>query len=507
MAIFPTGISTDADLYVALDNFGTTLNGAIDNSQTTITLTSTTGLPTVGILTVDSEKVKYTGVSGFDVTGCTRGFSSTSAAAHLTGATVEFNVIEEHHNTLKDEIIAVETHLGTNGTNVVHIAGTETLTGSKSFTLGTTFLSTTASTVPYLDASKVLVSSTITPTELSYLSGVTSAIQTQLGTKATDSLVVHLAGTETITGEKTFSNGQTFFANGTVALPTISFTSDPNTGIYTSSADQLDFATNGTQRFAIAATGLISSLGVHQFTTGSAAAPSISFSGDPNTGIYNVSADYMGFSTGGAVRAAVSTTSFDFGSTIDVSVSSTKKLYLDGTGDSYWIESSSNVVDLFVNATKTIEALASGVAIRGTNTNDSATAGFVGEYIESFISAATNSPGSAAYFSVTSISLTAGDWDVSGVIRFRQNSATYSNSSLECGIGTADGNNSAGLSTPSTNVLQDLGSNTWVNQSLVVSTVRKSLSATTTIYLKGLPGTYSAGTPQYQGRISARRVR
>lgn len=41
----------------------------------------------------------------------------------------------------------------------------------------------TASTVPYFDASKNLVSSAVTPTELGYVSGVTSAIQTQLNAK------------------------------------------------------------------------------------------------------------------------------------------------------------------------------------------------------------------------------------------------------------------------------------------------------------------------------------
>ncbi len=41
-----------------------------------------------------------------------------------------------------------------------------------------------ASTVPYLNASKNLVSSTTTPTELGYVHGVTSAIQTQIDTKA-----------------------------------------------------------------------------------------------------------------------------------------------------------------------------------------------------------------------------------------------------------------------------------------------------------------------------------
>lgn len=42
------------------------------------------------------------------------------------------------------------------------------------------FNAQTASTVPYLNASKELVSSAVTPTELGYVSGVTSAIQTQI---------------------------------------------------------------------------------------------------------------------------------------------------------------------------------------------------------------------------------------------------------------------------------------------------------------------------------------
>jgi hypothetical protein len=47
----------------------------------------------------------------------------------------------------------------------------------------TRFSSGTASTVPYLDASKDLVSSSVTPTELGYLSGVSSSIQTQINGK------------------------------------------------------------------------------------------------------------------------------------------------------------------------------------------------------------------------------------------------------------------------------------------------------------------------------------
>ena len=47
----------------------------------------------------------------------------------------------------------------------------------------TRFNSGTASTVPYLNANKDFVSSSVTPTELGYLSGVSSSIQTQINSK------------------------------------------------------------------------------------------------------------------------------------------------------------------------------------------------------------------------------------------------------------------------------------------------------------------------------------
>lgn len=50
------------------------------------------------------------------------------------------------------------------------------------------FPTLTAATVPYLDASKNLTSSAVTPTELGFVSGVTSAIQTQFAGKASTTL-------------------------------------------------------------------------------------------------------------------------------------------------------------------------------------------------------------------------------------------------------------------------------------------------------------------------------
>jgi hypothetical protein len=67
----------------------------------------------------------------------------------------------------------------------------------------TLFNALTASTVPYLDASKNLVSSAVTPAELGYVSGVTSAIQTQINLY------------KTITDKVTLSSAQILALNST----------------------------------------------------------------------------------------------------------------------------------------------------------------------------------------------------------------------------------------------------------------------------------------------------
>jgi microcystin-dependent protein len=60
------------------------------------------------------------------------------------------------------------------------VTGAQTLTGVTTMTAAPVLSALTASTVPYLSAGKAITSSAVTPTELGYLSGVTSAIQTQL---------------------------------------------------------------------------------------------------------------------------------------------------------------------------------------------------------------------------------------------------------------------------------------------------------------------------------------
>lgn len=66
----------------------TTLNGAIDADDTTITLTSTVGLATSGFIKVDSETIVYSNISGNQLLNCARGQANTTAASHSTGASV-----------------------------------------------------------------------------------------------------------------------------------------------------------------------------------------------------------------------------------------------------------------------------------------------------------------------------------------------------------------------------------------------------------------------------------
>ena len=68
----------------------TTLNegGTLSNSDTTITLTSAAQFPTSGTIVIEDEQITYTGKSGNDLTGCTRGANSTTAATHADGTNV-----------------------------------------------------------------------------------------------------------------------------------------------------------------------------------------------------------------------------------------------------------------------------------------------------------------------------------------------------------------------------------------------------------------------------------
>ena len=109
------------------------------------------------------------------------------------------------------------------------------------------------------------------------------------------------------TGVLTFSNTPVnpILANlGAVGAPTYSFTGDTNTGIYSTGADSIDFATVGVRTAALQAGGLYLILGT-------AALPSFAFIGDTNTGMWASAADTLNWSTAGVERLELDATSMN----------------------------------------------------------------------------------------------------------------------------------------------------------------------------------------------------
>ena len=68
-----------------------TLDGAITSTDTTITVTDASGLPSAGFINLDSETIVYQNVDGNQLLNCFRAQNNTTAAAHASGTAVVLN--------------------------------------------------------------------------------------------------------------------------------------------------------------------------------------------------------------------------------------------------------------------------------------------------------------------------------------------------------------------------------------------------------------------------------
>lgn len=558
-AVFPGAIATSANLYIAANQKSALLtDNPLTIGATTVNVNSTTGFPTIGAISIDAEIIFYTGITATSFTGCTRGADGTSAAAHSVGAQVDHNVIAQHHNSQNDEIIAIETHLGVNGANIVHIAGTETITGTKT-------LSSFSGT---LAANLAAGGFKVTGLAAGTTNGDSLRYEQVIGVYALDSTVVHLAGTESITGAKTFS------ANVTISksTPALILSAGANTTI---SYTRYDTNSNSQQVYV----GTEDSVGGALLTGSSAYAAILGgFGNFP-----------LQLGTNNTVRLGISGAG-------DIGITSGKKLYLDGAvtfGDTYITESAANQIDIFTagtsaitidsgqrvgigttspssyntnardlvirntsgvtgvsissgtdsncflafqdtesttipgliqyahNATGANERMSfrvnglddrvsispnNGTAIVGTTTNDSAAAGIVGESITAEVTSFTNTPASNAFGDLASIALTPGDWDLTMTIEYFNNGATWT--ATDSGISDTSGNSATNLVRGRSRFQTGwASSSTAITQvTYSIASLRISTTSSNTYYLK-YKATFSAGTPQAIGIITARRVR
>ena len=140
-----------------------------------------------------------------------------------------------------------------------------------------------------------------------------------------------------------------------------------------------------------------------------------------------------------------------------------------------------------------------GVALQGTGAGSNAGAGQVGEYLTN---TTFNTPlTSAVTANATSLTLTAGDWDVSGSCQYVP-AGTTTIQEVACGIATT----SATLGAIGTVTLMAASFATGGGTQISTPMVRLSLAATTTVYLP-CNATFGTSTMQASGFIRARRVR
>ncbi len=140
--------------------------------------------------------------------------------------------------------------------------------------------------------------------------------------------------------------------------------------------------------------------------------------------------------------------------------------------------------------------------MEGTTTNNNASAGNVGEYLSrNVVSASAVALVTATTKNIDSLSLTAGDWDLTGLVKFNMTGATVSD--FKAGFTTT----SATLGNDTT-YIQKPFSFTGLTSTYgdVLPTIRISIAATTKIYFVA-QATFTVGTVSSFGTMRARRVR
>jgi hypothetical protein len=147
------------------------------------------------------------------------------------------------------------------------------------------------------------------------------------------------------------------------------------------------------------------------------------------------------------------------------------------------------------------------VVLEGTTSNNNAPAGDIGEFIQSSVNAGSGTNlSNNAPADVTSISLTAGDWDVYGNVNFAAGVSTVvtevigwintSSATVPSGSGTPNGGAIAAFPVAASNNAPTFS----------VGRMRLSLSTTTTVYLS-VKASFTVSTLNPGGFIGARRVR
>lgn len=418
---------------------------------------------------------------------------ATAASVSTTGGTT--NLTSTQYN---NPILLVTGTLASNATLVVPNTGLWTVTNGTSgaFTLTVKTASGTGVTVAqgYADTviangtnvlyadndlsyGPVIVGGSINNTTIGATTATTVRCTTLTSTQATGTAPFTVSSTTNVANLNASSlNGATFAAPGSIGSTT------PGSGAFTtfSASGQItSTATTGTAPFVVASTTNVANLNASSLSGATFASPGSIGSTTPGSGAFTT-----------------------------LSASST----ISGSGFSTYLASPPAIGGTAAAAGSFTTLGASGlitpsstIGIKGTGTNDNAQAGSIGEYVSASVSSgAAVSLTTAVAANLTSISLTAGDWDVSANVVVWPASTTV--------LASAQGaisSSSASLPSPPCSRFAEIYPASYAPNSTLfraLQPIRMSLSVTTTIYLVVF-ASFSTSTCSCYGHIAARRMR
>jgi len=161
-------------------------------------------------------------------------------------------------------------------------------------------------------------------------------------------------------GSSSFSGGSitnpATLADGSAGTPSLSFTSDLDTGLYWIGANNFGFSAGGTLRMDLSSSALTLTVPA-RLGDGAVGAPAFSFSGDTDTGLYRIGANNLGLATNGVLAMDWSATNVTSALPILIASGSVSAPGLalsadaDGTGTGFY-RFAANSLSLAVNGVR-----------------------------------------------------------------------------------------------------------------------------------------------------------
>ena len=229
-------------------------NGGVDQSITVSGIVGSISGNLTATGTISGNTIRGgTTVSGATVTGAAGQFGNLTSVSgvfttQISGATVTGNVGR------------FTTVTGISGVFTTQLSGAVITGSTAGFTTvtGTTVTGTTSNFQSGVFTTQIS-GATVTGNvgRFTSVTGGTAGFTTVTGSTVTGTTANFTSGNFTSISGTTHTITSGVFASGTAANPSISFISDPNTGIYSPGPDQLAITTSGTDRIKIDSVGLV----------------------------------------------------------------------------------------------------------------------------------------------------------------------------------------------------------------------------------------------------------